>query len=36
MGGPAMIEGGGLGVYQPEEIGSLPVQVASGVVDVAG
>jgi len=35
MGGPAMIEGGGLGVYQPEEIGPLPVQVASGVVDVA-
>jgi acetyl-CoA carboxylase carboxyltransferase component len=35
MGGPAMIEGGGLGVYQPEEIGPLPVQVASGVVDIA-
>jgi acetyl-CoA carboxylase carboxyltransferase component len=35
MGGPAMIEGGGLGVYEPEEIGPLAVQVASGVVDVA-
>jgi len=35
MGGPAMIEGGGLGVYQPDDIGPLPVQVANGVVDVA-
>jgi acetyl/propionyl-CoA carboxylase alpha subunit/acetyl-CoA carboxylase carboxyltransferase component len=35
MGGPAMIEGGGLGVFAPEEIGPLPVQVANGVVDVA-
>jgi acetyl/propionyl-CoA carboxylase alpha subunit/acetyl-CoA carboxylase carboxyltransferase component len=35
MGGPAMIEGGGLGVYAPEEIGPLSVQVASGVVDIA-
>ena len=35
MGGPAMIEGGGLGVFRPEEIGPLPVQVANGVVDVA-
>jgi acetyl-CoA carboxylase carboxyltransferase component len=35
MGGPAMIEGGGLGVVTPEEIGPLPVQVANGVVDVA-
>jgi acetyl-CoA carboxylase carboxyltransferase component len=35
MGGPAMIEGGGLGVYKPEDIGPLAVQVASGVVDVA-
>jgi acetyl-CoA carboxylase carboxyltransferase component len=34
MGGPAMIEGGGLGVYRPEEVGPLPVQVANGVVDV--
>jgi len=35
MGGPAMIEGGGLGVFAPEEIGPLPVQVANGVVDIA-
>jgi acetyl-CoA carboxylase carboxyltransferase component len=35
MGGPAMIEGGGLGVYDPDEIGPLSVQVANGVVDVA-
>jgi acetyl/propionyl-CoA carboxylase alpha subunit/acetyl-CoA carboxylase carboxyltransferase component len=35
MGGPAMIEGGGLGIYAPEEIGPLSVQVANGVVDVA-
>jgi acetyl-CoA carboxylase carboxyltransferase component len=35
MGGPAMIEGGGLGSYQPEEIGPMAVQVANGVVDIA-
>jgi acetyl-CoA carboxylase carboxyltransferase component len=35
MGGPAMIEGGGLGEFAPEEIGPLHVQVANGVVDVA-
>jgi len=35
MGGPAMIEGGGLGIYSPEEIGPLPVQIANGVVDLA-
>ena len=35
MGGPAMIEGGGLGVFAPEEIGPLDVQSANGVVDVA-
>ncbi|MGW5737336.1 MULTISPECIES: carboxyl transferase domain-containing protein [Streptomyces] len=35
MGGPAMIEGGGLGVYRPEEVGPLSVQVPNGVVDVA-
>lgn len=34
MGGPAMIEGGGLGVYAPEEVGPLGVQVANGVVDI--
>jgi acetyl/propionyl-CoA carboxylase alpha subunit/enoyl-CoA hydratase/carnithine racemase len=35
MGGPAMIEGGGLGVYRPEEVGPLSVQIPNGVVDVA-
>jgi acetyl-CoA carboxylase carboxyltransferase component len=35
MGGPAMIEGGGLGVFRPEEVGPIDVQVADGVVDVA-
>ncbi|WP_229702566.1 acyl-CoA carboxylase subunit beta [Streptomyces albiflavescens] len=35
MGGPAMIEGGGLGVYRPEEVGPLTVQVPNGVVDLA-
>lgn len=35
MAGPAMIEGGGLGVYRPEDIGPMSVQVTSGVVDIA-
>ncbi|MGZ4761527.1 MAG: carboxyl transferase domain-containing protein [Ilumatobacteraceae bacterium] len=34
MGGPAMIEGGGLGVVQPTEIGPTSVQQANGVIDV--
>jgi acetyl-CoA carboxylase carboxyltransferase component len=34
MGGPAMIEGGGLGSFRPEEVGPLEVQVANGVVDL--
>ena len=34
MGGPAMIEGGGLGSFRPEEIGPAPLQAANGVVDV--
>jgi acetyl-CoA carboxylase carboxyltransferase component len=34
MGGPAMIEGGGLGVFAPTAIGPIGVQRASGVVDV--
>ena len=34
MGGPAMIEGGGLGQYAPEDIGPLDEQVANGVVDL--
>jgi acetyl-CoA carboxylase carboxyltransferase component len=35
MGGPAMIEGGGLGVFRPEEVGPMAVQVPNGVVDLA-
>jgi len=34
MGGPAMIEGGGLGTFRPEEVGPAEVLAASGVVDV--
>ncbi len=34
MGGPAMIEGGGLGVFHPTEVGPAAVQSANGVVDV--
>jgi len=34
MGGPAMIEGGGLGVFKPEEIGPSAVQHRNGVIDV--
>lgn len=34
MGGPAMIEGGGLGVYAPEEIGPIEVQRRNGVVHI--
>jgi acetyl-CoA carboxylase carboxyltransferase component len=34
MGGPAMIEGGGLGVFHPSEVGPAAVQSANGVVDV--
>jgi acetyl-CoA carboxylase carboxyltransferase component len=34
MGGPAMIEGGGLGAYEPSEVGPIDVQDANGVVDL--
>ena len=34
MGGPAMIEGGGLGSYRPEEVGPVRVQEPNGVIDV--
>jgi acetyl-CoA carboxylase carboxyltransferase component len=34
MGGPAMIEGGGLGVFAPEDVGPVSVQVPNGVSDV--
>ena len=33
MGGPAMIEGGGLGVFTPEQIGPVALQAANGVLD---
>ena len=32
--GPAMIEGGGLGIYTPEEVGPMSFQVPNGVVDI--
>ena len=35
IGGPAMIEGGGLGVFKPEEVGPMSVQRPNGVVDIA-
>jgi acetyl-CoA carboxylase carboxyltransferase component len=35
MGGPAMIEGGGLGSVDADEIGPMEMQAANGVVDVA-
>ena len=34
MGGPAMIEGGGLGVHDPSEVGPIDVQYTNGVVDL--
>ena len=34
MGGPAMVEGGGLGVYKPEQIGPSDVQHDNGVIDI--
>jgi acetyl-CoA carboxylase carboxyltransferase component len=34
MGGPAMIEGGGLGVFRPEDIGPVSVQAPNGVIDI--
>jgi acetyl-CoA carboxylase carboxyltransferase component len=34
MGGPAMVEGGGLGVHRPEDIGPSAQQSANGVIDV--
>ena len=34
MGGPAMVEGGGLGVFKPEAIGPSGVQHANGVIDI--
>jgi acetyl-CoA carboxylase carboxyltransferase component len=34
MGGPAMVEGGGLGVFKPEQIGPSGVQHGNGVIDI--
>jgi len=34
MAGPAMIEGGGLGTFQPRDIGPMEVQTSNGVVDL--
>jgi acetyl-CoA carboxylase carboxyltransferase component len=34
MGGPAMIAGGGLGDFRPEEVGPVEMQAPNGVIDV--
>ena len=34
MGGPAMIEGGGLGIVRPDDVGPVPVHELAGSVDV--
>ena len=34
MGGPAMIEGGGLGVHAPQDVGPVSVQAPNGVIDL--
>ncbi|MFC7542593.1 carboxyl transferase domain-containing protein [Siccirubricoccus deserti] len=34
MGGPAMIEGGGLGRFSPEEVGPVSFQATNGVIDI--
>jgi acetyl-CoA carboxylase carboxyltransferase component len=34
MAGPAMIEGGGLGRFHPDEVGPVSVQASNGVIDV--
>jgi len=34
MAGPAMIEGGGLGSFRPEDVGPMDVQTDNGVVDI--
>ncbi len=34
MGGPAMIEGGGLGVFKPEDVGPVSDHVPNGVIDI--
>lgn len=34
MGGPAMIEGGGLGSFHPKEVGPIDIQSKNGVIDI--
>ncbi len=34
IGGPAMIEGGGLGAYAPSEVGPVSIQEPNGVIDI--
>jgi acetyl-CoA carboxylase carboxyltransferase component len=34
MGGPAMVEGGGLGVFKAEQIGPSSIQHSNGVIDI--
>ena len=34
MGGPAMIEGGGLGIHAPDEVGPVSFQSPNGVIDI--
>ena len=34
IGGPAMIEGGGLGAYAPSEVGPVEIQEPNGVIDI--
>jgi acetyl/propionyl-CoA carboxylase alpha subunit/acetyl-CoA carboxylase carboxyltransferase component len=34
MAGPAMIEGGGLGKFEPEEVGPVSMQAPNGVLDI--
>lgn len=34
IGGPAMIEGGGLGAYAPDEVGPVSIQEPNGVIDI--
>jgi acetyl-CoA carboxylase carboxyltransferase component len=34
MGGPAMIAGGGLGEFDPDQVGPIEVQASNGVVDL--
>ncbi len=34
MGGPAMIEGGGIGKFHPKEVGPADIQTANGVIDI--